>query len=100
MLRFAPSEIDAGGPGRTRSADIADTMGCIGLEATTLAVAILIGVYVGRWWVIVLALPAGLLASARYSFEGFSGGEVAVLFGIAVAFGLTLGVIARKSIGR
>jgi hypothetical protein len=66
----------------------------------TLALGILIGVLVGRWWAIVLALPAALLASSMFSFEGFSDGEIAVLHGIAVALGLTLGVITRKGIER
>lgn len=35
-----------------------------------------------------------------FSFEGFSDGEIAVLNGIAVALGLTLGVITRKGIER
>ena len=47
-----------------------------------------------------LALPAALLASSMFSFEGFSDGEVAVLNGIAIALGLTLGVITRKGIER
>ena len=66
----------------------------------TLALGILIGVLVGRWWAILLALPAALLASSVFSFEGFSDGEIAVLFGSGVALGLTVGVIVRKGIRR
>ena len=35
-----------------------------------------------------------------FSVEGFSDGEIAVLNGIAVALGLTLGVITRTGIER
>ena len=47
-----------------------------------------------------MALPAALLASSMFSLEGFSDGEIAVLNGIAVALGLTLGVITRTGIER
>jgi hypothetical protein len=72
----------------------------VGLEVTTIAVGVLIGVIIGRWWSILFALPAGLVAQSMYSFEGFSDTGVAVLFGIAVAIGLALGVLVRKGIGR
>jgi hypothetical protein len=72
----------------------------VGLEVTTIAVGLLIGVIIGRWWSILFALPAGLVAQSMYSFEGFSDTGVAVLFGIAVAIGLALGVLVRKGIGR
>jgi hypothetical protein len=72
----------------------------VGLEVTTIAVGVLIGVIIGRWWSILFALPAGLVAQSMYSFEGFSDTGVAVLFGIAVAIGLALGVLVRKGIVR
>jgi hypothetical protein len=72
----------------------------VGLEVTTTLVGVLIGVIIGRWWSILFALPAGLVAQSMYSFEGFSDTGVAVLFGIAVAIGLALGVLVRKGIVR
>jgi len=69
------------------------------LEAFTLVASALVGALVGRWWSIVLAVPAGLVASNTFSFEGFSSAEVGVLFGIAAAIGLVAGVGLRKSAG-
>jgi hypothetical protein len=74
------------------------------IEAVTIATSVLVGALVGRWWVVVLAVPAGIFAQSVFSFEGFSDTEVAVLFGIVPrsvwwwmsASGLVVGVCLRK----
>jgi hypothetical protein len=66
------------------------------LEAVTIVVSVLVGAAVGRWWIVLLAIPAGFLAQSIFSFEGFTDLEVGVLFGIAVAVGLVVGTAVRK----
>lgn len=61
--------------------------------------SVLAGAVIGRWWSIVLAVPAGVAAASTFSFEGFSDAGVGVLFGIAVAIGLVAGTALRKAIG-
>ena len=51
-------------------------------EGGIIAVSIFIGAVIGRWWSVVLAAPAGLLAASAFEFEGFSRTEVAVLTGL------------------
>ena len=70
------------------------------LEGSTLIVSVLVGALVGRWWALLLAFPAGVIAASTFSFEGFSDAEVGTLFGIAVAVGLIAGVALRKGVGR
>ena len=48
------------------------------LEVETIAVGVVIGATIGRWWSILLVVPAGLVAQGMYSFEGFSDTGVAV----------------------
>lgn len=68
-------------------------------ETVIVATSVLVGALVGRWWIVILAVPAGLAAQSAYSFEGFSDTEVGVLFGIAVAIGLVVGTAVRKVLG-
>ena len=68
------------------------------LEASTLIVSVLLGPLIGRWWSIILAVPAGLVAAATFSFEGFSDAEVGILFGIAIAIGLVVRTALRNGV--
>lgn len=68
------------------------------IEGLTFAVSGLAGALVARWWVLVLAVPGGLIAAGIFSFEGFSDTEVGVLFGIAVVIGLAVGVVVGKGL--
>ena len=81
----------AGGTSPLRSARSMDEGGII-------AVSIFFGAVTGRWWSVVLAAPAGLLAASAFEFEGFSRTEVAVLTGLVVAAGLAVGVAARRAV--
>ena len=66
-------------------------------ETAIIVVILFVGAAVGRWWSVVLAIPAGLLAGATYEFEGFSDTEMAVLTGIVVAICLVAGTAGRKA---
>lgn len=68
-------------------------------EVTIIVASVLAGAAIGRWWSVMLAIPAGYLAARSYSFEGFSEAEVGLLVGIAVAVGLAIGTAVRRGIG-
>lgn len=70
------------------------------LEAAFIASGVALGFAVGRWWAIGLAVPAGLLSSQNYDFEGFSDLEVGVLMGTGVAVSIVAGVLLRKLVRR
>lgn len=69
------------------------------MEIASIVLSILIGLLVGRWWSVVLALPVAVIAANWFSFEGFSGLEVGVLFGVVVVLDLVVGTAARKGLG-
>lgn len=71
----------------------------MGVEVAIVVLAVLLGALIGRWWSIALALPAALVGGSVFSFEGFTGAEVALLLGVASAVGLALGTGLRKAIG-
>jgi uncharacterized membrane protein YfcA len=66
-------------------------------EDQVLGMSFLIGVIVDRWWAAVLVIPVGYIASTTCWFEGFSDAELGVLFGIAAAVGIAVGVPTRKT---
>jgi hypothetical protein len=65
-----------------------------------IGLGLVLGALIGRWWSIALAVPAGLIGSSTYSWEGFSDTEVAVAIGSTVAIGLALGTAIRKYFDR
>jgi hypothetical protein len=65
-----------------------------------IGLGVVFGALIGRWWSIALAVPAGLIGSSRYSWEGFSDTEVAVAIGSTVAIGLVIGIGIRKYLDR
>jgi hypothetical protein len=69
-------------------------------ETVTLALSIAAGAVIARWWALVLAVPAGLIAARTFSFGGFSDAEVGLVFGIPVLLGLAVGVVLGKGLRR
>ena len=70
------------------------------MEATIIGVGLPAGILIGRWWSVVLAVPAGLYGQSAYSFEGFSDDAVGLLYGITAAIGLVAGTAVRKLVTR
>ena len=56
----------------------------------------MVGALAGRWWVLLLSLPIGIVGGAYFDFEGMSSTEEGLLVGLAAALSLAVGILARQ----
>jgi hypothetical protein len=68
-------------------------------DTSAIILGVVLGALIGRWWVILLAVPFGVFAAITIDIEGLSDTEIAALTIFAVAVSLAAGVILRKGIG-